>query len=924
MKANRRSVLISILFQMAAIVFCFEAHIFTRSAAVAAQTPPPNICDFCILQFPSTLTAASGSTTAPVFGRIFEAGVTEPEGSSPTVTAQVGYGPAGTDPQIAPGWTYLNAVFNVQVGNDDEYQGTMVAPSQGTYSYVFRFSLDGGVSWSYADLDGAGSNPGLTFDPNNVGVMNVSPSSSPAVATNAATQVTASTAVLNGTANPNGGATIGWFRYSTANPGTCNDAFGTRAPTTGGTALGSGSSSLLFSRNVAGLSSQTTYYFCAIASNSVATSFGSVLSFTTPASFPMINVSPGSISFGDVTVGVTTPSQNVTISNTGTDDLHIGAVTKAGATGDFSIINSPANSTIPPGGSVQFMVTFTPSTAGLRLAAVNILSDDPASPSKTVNLSGNGIECPVTLSMSTAYFEYNGGSGSFNVSNSPPCQWFAVSNVPWITVTGSSSGSGNGTVAYTVAPQNGFDPIRTGTIRLGDKTFTVRQFSVNLPIVQIHESNVLRNSAINVPIQVQGIDSQYGVVAFDATITYDPAVLTYTGFDSSTSVTQFTMAGNSPTPGTIRIAGFGTQPIAGGGDLLRLHFSVIGPIGSTSTIALASFIFNEGSPTVQRNDGSVTVIGGTISGSVTYGTATTITPVPGVTLSAAGSAPVTTLSAADGTYSLVNLGLGSYVVTPSKTGDVNGISAADASTVLQYLIGLASLNAIQQAAADVTGNSTISAFDAAQIARHAVALPDTFLTGSWKFIPSSRSYENVPSDITGENYTGILMGEVTGNWAPQASLTENAFVALDKGDPSVANARPTPGSIKLSLPSLTLSNGVSLIPLTLANYNGQIITSYQFELRYNPNVIVPDVAPIDVATSLSAGYAFEFNASEPGRLRVAVYGVNAIAGNGLLANLRFNVIGPVRSRSDLILENTMLNEGSPTVSVQNGKVTVKR
>ena len=52
--------------------------------------------------------------------------------------------------------------------------------------------------------------------------------------------------------------------------------------------------------------------------------------------------------------------------------------------------------------------------------------------------------------------------------------------------------------------------------------------------------------------------------------------------------------------------------------------------------------------------------------------------------------------------------------------------------------------------------------------------------------------------------------------------------------------------------------------------------------------------------------------------------MNPVAGNGTLANLRFNVIGQARSRSDLVLEKTMLNEGNPLIAVQNGKITVKR
>ena len=105
----------------------------------------------------------------------------------------------------------------------------------------------------------------------------------PVVDTSAATSLTSDTATLNGSADPNDAATTGWFRYATTDPGSCDDTFGTRAPASGGTALGSGSTSVPYSEPVSGLSPETTYYFCAIASNAGGTSFGSVLSFTTAA-----------------------------------------------------------------------------------------------------------------------------------------------------------------------------------------------------------------------------------------------------------------------------------------------------------------------------------------------------------------------------------------------------------------------------------------------------------------------------------------------------------------------------------------------------------------------------------------------------------------------------------------------------------------
>ena len=113
-------------------------------------------------------------------------------------------------------------------------------------------------------------------------LSNLPPPSS-AVTTSSASNVAMTTATLNGQANPNGYSTTGWFRYSTTSPGTCNDSFGTRSPASGGSSLGNGSSVVPFSSNISGLSSNTTYYYCAIASSLAGTSLGNIVSFTTSA-----------------------------------------------------------------------------------------------------------------------------------------------------------------------------------------------------------------------------------------------------------------------------------------------------------------------------------------------------------------------------------------------------------------------------------------------------------------------------------------------------------------------------------------------------------------------------------------------------------------------------------------------------------------
>src|SRR5204862_7916335 len=103
----------------------------------------------------------------------------------------------------------------------------------------------------------------------------------PSVSIGSASAISSTTATLNATVNPGGGTTTGWFRYSTTNPGSCNDTFGTRVPAPGGSNLGSSNGSVPLTQALTGLTQGTTYYFCAIASNAAGTGVSGVNLFTT-------------------------------------------------------------------------------------------------------------------------------------------------------------------------------------------------------------------------------------------------------------------------------------------------------------------------------------------------------------------------------------------------------------------------------------------------------------------------------------------------------------------------------------------------------------------------------------------------------------------------------------------------------------------
>lgn len=148
---------------------------FTWTTSVNGTDSGPE-CDFCNLQHPPTAMATAGMPAPPMFGRIFEQGVTDvTSGESTAITAEVGYGPAMSDPRASNAWRWFDAPFNIEYGNDDEYMGVLVVDAPGTYAYTFRFSLDGGLSWTYTDIDGAGSNPSLELTLASMGVMTVVP-----------------------------------------------------------------------------------------------------------------------------------------------------------------------------------------------------------------------------------------------------------------------------------------------------------------------------------------------------------------------------------------------------------------------------------------------------------------------------------------------------------------------------------------------------------------------------------------------------------------------------------------------------------------------------------------------------------------------------------------------------------------------------
>ena len=112
-------------------------------------------------QWPPYATLAPGGKLM-AYGQVWVPGGTDRAGAMPGLTVELGHGPSGSDP-AAGGWSWKQAAYNEEKGDNDEYMAELIAPASGPRDYAFRYRVagarwDGHGEWLYANL--AGVQPG--------------------------------------------------------------------------------------------------------------------------------------------------------------------------------------------------------------------------------------------------------------------------------------------------------------------------------------------------------------------------------------------------------------------------------------------------------------------------------------------------------------------------------------------------------------------------------------------------------------------------------------------------------------------------------------------------------------------------------------------------------------------------------------------
>lgn len=308
-----------------------------------------------------------------------------------------------------------------------------------------------------------------------------------------------------------------------------------------------------------------------------------------------------------------------------------------------------------------------------------------------------------------------------------------------------------------------------------------------------------------------------------------------------------------------------------------------------------------GSQTLVRSD-YIHAYGLTLSGSLRYWADQA--GIPGVALTLSGTAPHSTSSNSNGEYLISDILVGDYSLVPEKDDEVVGITAYDASLVLQHVAGLNTLSGAAAIAADADESGSIGTMDSSYILQKAVGLIDVPFPGAgavWKFDPANRSYTNLNVNLTGQDFTGILLGDPSGNWAASESSAANS---IQQGLATL--------SVRSGIPDQTGHVKVEI----LLDPAGTHIFSLDLILTYLTDHL--QITSIDPGPLLT-GWLFAENTAQPGIIRVGSANAQSIVEPGVLITLEFQMEDRLTS-SLLQFSEGLLNEGDVPVLFEDGLV----
>lgn len=505
------------------------------------------------------------------------------------------------------------------------------------------------------------------------------------------------------------------------------------------------------------------------------------ITYTAPAGMSAYN---WSIS-GNGSISGATNGQSVSVTSGNFLNNYTLAVTITNANGctstcskqsDIFLLKPPADITVSPGNTVCLGATLDLSVA--------------AAASSTVAWTGEGVSDPdgafipnpfafygfdnVTTAIPTTTGPHIYGvtvttdygcsnTGSVNVTVNPlpaaptcPGSSSACLNTPPYSLSGASPGGG--TYSGPGVSAGNFNPAAAGA---GMHTITYT----------VTDGNGCSNSC-----------------TFTITVNSPPNVTCPSYSNVCSTASPFALSGGSPGGGTYSGPGVsaGTfNPAAAGTGMHTIQYTVTDGNGCTGTCTFTI--------TVETCSSNID-----FSGKIIFSNNNAL-GVNNATVTLAGSANGSDVTDANGDFYInTALSSGSFTLTPAKTtSKLNGVTAADATAIQQHAANSVLITDLyKQVAADVNKSNSINTLDASIITQSLLGNPAALaqFKTSWRFVPTShmmtnppwnfpekRTYTNINSPQSGQDFYGIKTGDVVSAFANPANFgTGQPLVLQDK------------------------------------------------------------------------------------------------------------------------------------------------
>jgi hypothetical protein len=235
----------------------------------------------------------------------------------------------------------------------------------------------------------------------------------------------------------------------------------------------------------------------------------------------ILSVSPTTLTYGNQSVGTTSATQTVTISNTGTAVLSVTGITNNNTT-DYVLTAPALPFNVAAAASQTFTMAFSPGSSGAKSASVSITSNGG---SATVSATGTGVAPVLGVSPTTLTFS------SQTIGTTSAAQTITISNTGTGTLNVTGITSSNAEFA--------FSPSSLSSIAAGGSATLSITFAPAASGARSSNINILSNGG-NATVAASGT----GVAA--GALSVSPTTLTYANQTvGTTSVTQTVTVSNT-------------------------------------------------------------------------------------------------------------------------------------------------------------------------------------------------------------------------------------------------------------------------------------------------------------------------------------------------------------------------------------------